>query len=149
MIKLTDILNEVEEGFLSNMFGKKAPEPQKQPTQAPKKPQGKEYVVDEVPVTVEGISNDGKGYTVWAGNSPIGDLRQELASKGGSGYGEKGDKVYYYVSDLTDHVGRDAYFTVSAPNNNPSAKKVIKDVADQILKRKQRNGINTHDLNLS
>ena len=100
MIKLIDILIEVQEGFLSSMLGKKAPEPQKQPTQAPKKPQGKEYVVDGVPVTVEGISNDGKGYTVWAGNSPIGDLRQDLASKGGNGYGEKGDKVYYYMFSL-------------------------------------------------
>jgi len=108
-------------------------------------------------ITIEGISSKGTGYTVWEGNNPIGDLRQKIGSYPKNGFGEinvggntfnfyyvtqiKTDKLPY-IKSLKDHVGRAAYFTVSAPKDSGVSKEELKTVADNILeKNKNQDGI--------
>ena len=108
-------------------------------------------------ITIEGISATGKGYTVWEGNKPIGDLRQKIGSYRQNGFGEinvggntfdfyyvtqiKTDKLPY-IKSLKDHVGRAAYFTVSAQKDSGISKDDLKAVADNILeKNKNQDGI--------
>jgi hypothetical protein len=107
-------------------------------------------------ITIEGISSTGKGYTVWKGNNPIGDLRQKIGKYSKNDFGEinVGEKEFdfYYVTQiktdklpytksLKDHVNRPAYFTVSAPKDSVSKEK-LKAVAEDILeKNKNQNGI--------
>ena len=107
-------------------------------------------------ITIEGISATGKGYTVWEGSKPIGDLRQKIGNYRQNGFGEinvggntfdfyyvtqiKTDKLPY-IKSLKDHVGRAAYFTVSAQKDSVS-KEELKAVADNILeKNKNQDGI--------
>jgi hypothetical protein len=47
-----------------------------------------------------------------------------------------------YIKSLKDHVGRAAYFTVSAPKDSGVSKEELKTVADNILeKNKNQDGI--------
>jgi hypothetical protein len=108
-------------------------------------------------ITIEGISATGTGYTVWEGNKPIGDLRQKIGSYPKNNFGEinvggntfdfyyvtqiKTDKLPY-IKSLKDHVGRSAYFTVSAPKDSGVSKEKLKAVAEDILeKNKNQDGI--------
>ena len=108
-------------------------------------------------ITIEGISANGKGYTVWEGSKPIGDLRQKIGSYPKNDFGEisKNGKTYdfYYVvkndpdntnkfaPTLKDHVGRPAYFTVSALKGSVGENK-LKETANNILNlNKDKKGI--------
>ena len=108
------------------------------------------------PITIEGISATGKGYTVWKGSNSIGDLRQKISSYPKNDFGEitingKPYLFYYVTQTKTDkfpgikslkaHVGRAAYFTVSAPQGSVS-KEDLKATAENILeKNKNQDGI--------
>ena len=108
-------------------------------------------------ITIEGISATGNGYTVWEGSKPIGDLRQKIGSYRQNGFGEinvggnafnfyyvtqiKTDK-FPYIKSLKDHVGRAAYFTVSAQKDSGISEDDLKAVADNILENnKNQDGI--------
>jgi hypothetical protein len=107
-------------------------------------------------ITIEGISSTGKGYTVWKGNNPIGDLRQKIGKYSKNDFGEinvggkefdfyfvtqiKTDKLPY-IKSLKDHVNRPAYFTVSAPKGSVSKEKLKAAAEDILEKNKNQNGI--------
>jgi len=134
---------------------------------ATKKSQLKEIIKSEIrsllneneengSITIEGISATGKGYTVWKGSNPIGDLRQKISSYPKNDFGKitvngKPFDFYYvtqiktdklpYIKSIKDHVGRAAYFTVSAPQGSVS-KEDLKATAENILeKNKNQDGI--------
>lgn len=134
----------LEEGILDFFSSKKPTPPTKTVSTPPPPPKEKELLINGIPVTIEGISNDGKGYTVWAGNEPMGDNRGEFNSVFDNGYKETNDKIYYYVTDIQDHVRRKAYFTVSAPKSAPGAEQTVKKIADTILKTKRDYGISVY-----
>ena len=139
MIKLIDLL---EEGIFDRF---KKNETEQTPVQKNHKPIRPEYIVDDVPITVEGISD---GYKVWKGNDPIGDIRQyvKYGQKGFDTIEEKGKTyIYYYNGDIVDQVGRKAYFSVSSPD--PNAKQAIKKVAEEIeTKALKNNTVNTYNI---
>jgi len=130
MIKLIDLLDE----GIFDMFNKKTPSttPSSKPLKS-SKPTKPEYNVDGVSITIEGIS---QGYNIWKGNDPIGDIRQDMKG-GGTGFKtlDKNGKTYtyYYNADLQDHVGRDAYFTISS--SDPNSKATIQKIAKEVEKR--------------
>jgi hypothetical protein len=107
-------------------------------------------------ITIEGISSTGKGYTVWKGNNPIGDLRQKIGKYSKNDFGEinvdgKEFDFYYvtqiktdklpYIKSLKDHVNRPAYFTVSSPKGSVSKEKLKAAAEDILEKNKNQNGI--------
>jgi hypothetical protein len=137
MIKLIDLLDE----GIFDLFNKKEPI---KPTPKPYKPSKPEYNVGGVSITIEGIS---QGYNVWKGNDPIGDIRQYMRG-GGEGFKtlDKNGKTYtyYYNADLQDHVGRDAYFTISSPdpNSKSTIEKIAKEVEIKAIKNRMINPYN-------
>lgn len=131
-IRLIDLLNE---GLFDFFPKKEKPTPTPPPTSP--KSQGKEkaeYQYNGKPVTIEGINAKGSGYSVWKGNNPIGDMRQEANKQIKNVYGDKDNKRYYMVIGLQDHVGRPAYFTISTPKDNGATDEELKEIADKILK---------------
>ena len=137
MIKLVDLLDE----GIFDMFNKKEPA---KPAPKPYKPSRPEYIINDIPITIEGISD---GYKVWKGNDPIGDIRQDM--NGGKGFGtlNKNGKtyIYYYNADVIDYVGRKAYFTVSSPD--PNSKATIEKVANEIeIKAIKNRMVNPYNL---
>jgi hypothetical protein len=106
-------------------------------------------------ITIEGIDARGKGYSVWSGNNPLGDLRGMIRKYNENSFDEitiNGNVFDYYfvikqnskstiVPKLEDHVGRPAYFTVSALKGSVD-KNTLKKIADDILNKNKKGIIN-------
>lgn len=142
-MKKSELRQIIREELQKEFFNfKKKPETKPQPPQPRKVSPGE--------ITIEGISATGKGYSIWKGNNPIGDLRGMIRKYTENGFGniivDGNDFDYYYVTkqntkSLKDHVGRPAYFTVSALKESVS-KDTLKSIADDILnKNKNQEGI--------
>ena len=139
---LKKIIREEIQKEIFGLFNKKTPPPPPPPS-TPKKPTPpplSSFELNGNPITIEGISATGKGYHVWKGNNPLGDLRQIASKAYENGFGETQDKIYYIAivnpessRYLRDHVDRPAYFTVSTPKGG-ATKGELKAIADRILK---------------
>lgn len=125
-------------------FGKKStpPPPQKPTITQPK------IDINTTEPTIEGIDATGKGYSVWSGKTPVGDLRQYASKTSSNKFDnitKNGVNYRYYIvvrngnNFLQDHVNRPAYFTVSIPNNNIPDEE-LKRVADDILNKNKGSG---------
>jgi len=136
-MKKSELRQLIREELQKELFGfSKKPSPLTPQAQVPKSKQ-----ITPGEITVEGISATGKGYSVWRGSNPIGDLRQMIKKYPNNGLGEieVGGNIfeYYYVTkrgnaSLKDHVGRPAYFTISALKGSVG-KSELQKVADEIL----------------
>jgi len=129
-----EISNVLNENLFSKFFGPKpAPTKLAPPTSTPTKTRPP-YLYNGKPVTIEGLS---LGYTVWAGNDPVGDtiLRMASQKQRESTYGDANDKRYYLVVGIRDSADRDAYFAVSTPKSaeNKASDEDLKEIANKIL----------------
>ena len=144
MIKLTDILNEIEEGLFDKFFKTDKPQQAKPTTKAPELPKESSYIVDGLPITIEGVYD---GYDVYKGNDPMGDMRgNQTGMTGKTTSGVLTNKktnlqyAYHYIGDLDDRVGRPkAYLSVSTrvkPGMDVEAiQSKLKSIAETIVKR--------------
>ena len=129
--EINKVLNE---GFISNFFRPKPSPPKPSPSKSTPTKTRPPYLYNEKPVTIEGLS---LGYTVWAGDDPVGDsiLRTASQKQIKSTYGDANDKRYYLVVGVRDSVDRPAYFAVSTPKSaeNKASDEDLKKIADKIL----------------
>lgn len=143
------ISEETKTNEIFNLFNKQKNEPNQNIS-------NKKMDIKPGEITIEGIDATGKGYSVWSGNNPIGDLRSRISRFPKNDFGSiniKGNDFDFYfvtvnkidklpyIKNLKDHVGRPAYFTVSALKGSVDKEK-LKNIADDILlKNKESIGI--------